>query len=237
MSKYNVKHYYQPTNHSCSQTALATLLSYYGRNDTPEDLLQSLPVYKNSDGEDQGSINQQLATWCLSQGFKVVMYSADFQVLDLSWAKLKSHELIQRINVALKDKNVSALGQQWTQRYLATYKAFVETGGTLHIVPYISTQHIDELLANGPILAAVCYAVLHNVGRSTNTGLRQSKPDDIRGNLTTHSIVVYGQDKAGNYLIMDPWKGSSLAIKSEQLLCAIQAAQLECDNLLFQITS
>jgi hypothetical protein len=232
-----VKHHYQPTNSSCSQAALAMLLSHYGQDLSPQDIMQAVPVNKNDQGEDWGSINQQLATWCLGQGFNVELHTADFQIIDLSWAQLAKAELIERMNQAKDHRDVPALGQTWSRIYMQSYLDFLEAGGNLHISPYMTTKLLDQLLERGPILALVCYAVLYNVGRTTDIALRTSQPDDIDGKLVNHSLVIHGRDEQGNYLLADPWKEPGRQVVApEQLLCAMTAAQMECDNLLFQIS-
>ena len=42
MNKPSIKHYYQPTNHSCSQASMASALSLYGINNTPEEIAEKI---------------------------------------------------------------------------------------------------------------------------------------------------------------------------------------------------
>ena len=236
MIEHKVTHYYQPTNHTCSQSAMAILLSFFGKNLTPEEIATKIPVNKNDKGEDWGTINQQLATWCLSQGFEVEMHSADFEVIDLSWAKLPKDKLLGRMELAKDQREVPALGKEWSKIYMQSYIDFVEAGGQLHIRPYMTTELLDNLLPDSPLLLCVCYNVLYGSGRSKDVGLRKSEQDDLNGKLTNHSIVIYGKDEDSNYLIADPYKEPGLhTIEPERMLAAMTAAQMECDNLLFQL--
>ncbi|QQR51656.1 hypothetical protein IPF89_02425 [Candidatus Saccharibacteria bacterium] len=236
MIEHKVTHYYQPTNHSCSQSALAILLSFFGKSLTPEEIVAKIPVNKNDKGEDWGTINQQLATWCLSQGFEVEMHTADFEIIDLSWAKLTKEKLLERMELAKNLRDVPALGKEWSKIYTQSYIDFLEAGGQLHIRPYMTTELLDSLLPDSPLLLCVCYNVLYGSGRSKDVGLRKSETDDLNGKLTNHSIVIYGKDKDGNYLIADPYKEPGLhTIEPERMLAAMTAAQMECDNLLFQL--
>lgn len=236
MIMHKVAHYYQPTNHSCSQSALAILLSFFGKSLTPEEIVANIPVNKNDEGEDWGTINQQLATWCLSQGFEVEMHTADFEIIDLSWAKLPKEKLLERMELAKDQRDVPALGKEWSKIYTQSYIDFLEAGGQLHIRPYMTTELLDGLLPNSPLLLCVCYNVLYGSGRSKDIGLRKSETDDLNGKLTNHSIVIYGKDNDGNYLIADPYKEPGLhTIEPERMLAAMAAAQMECDNLLFQL--
>lgn len=236
MIKHQIKHYYQPTNHSCSQSALAMVLSHFGKDLSPEELIAQIPVNKNDKGEELGTLNQQLATWCLSQGFDVELHTADFELVDLSWATLPKQKMLERMELAKDQREIPALGKEWSKNYLQSYVDFVSAGGQLHIEPYMTTTLLDDLLLRGPVLLCVCYNVLYGEGRTKATGLRASKPDDLTGNLTNHSIVLYGKNDDDTYMVADPWREPGLhTVVPECLLAAMSAAQMECDNLLFQL--
>lgn len=236
MIEHKVTHHYQPTNTTCSQSSTAMLLSFFGRDTTPEDVMAAVPIIKNDNGEDWGTINQNLASWCISQGFDVDMYTADFQVIDLSWASLPKDQLIERMEISKSERDIPSLGREWSKIYMQSYIDFVNAGGKLHIQPYMTTELIDSLLPDSPLLICVCYNVLYGVGRSRSVGLRQSEPDDLHGKLANHSILIYGKDDDGNYLIADPWhKPGKHLVESERLLASMASAQMECDNLLFQL--
>lgn len=235
--KYVVKHYYQPTNNSCSQAALATLLSYFDEDITPEEIMKSVPVNKNDKGEDIGTLNQDLAVWCLASGFEVKMYTADFQIIDLSWANLDKDKLLERLEKVKPVRNVQSIGKQFSELYVQSYINFIKAGGELHIIPFMSTKLIDELLIDGPLLGCVAFSVLYGSGRGTDVALRKSEPDDINGKTLNHTIVIYGKDEDDNYLVADPWKEPGLhSIEPERLLAAMTASQIECDNLIFQLS-
>lgn len=197
--------------------------------------MKQVPVCKDEKGEDWGTINQQLATWCISQGFEVEIHTADFQVIDLSWSDLNKNKLLERMEATKEGRDVVGFGKEWSSIYMQCYIDFVKAGGKLNIRPYMTTELIDSLLLNGPLLACVCYNVLYNYGRREYIGLRESIADDINGKLTNHSIVIYGKNQ-GKYLISDPWEvPGKHAIEPERMICAMTAAQMECDNLLFQL--
>lgn len=236
MIKHNITHHYQPTNNSCSQSALAILLSFFGQNLTPEEIVAKIPVNKNDKGEDWGTINQHLATWCLSQSFDVEMHTADFQIIDLSWIGLETEKLLERMELAKETREIPALGKTWSKIYMQSYIDFVKAGGKLHVLPYMTTELLNGLIADSPLLLCVNYNVLYGIGRSNNTGLRKAEPDDINGKLTNHSIVIYGLDDDGNYLVADPYKEPGLqVIEPERMIAGMSASQVECDNLFFQL--
>lgn len=236
MIEHRITHHYQPTNTTCSQSAMAMLFSFFGREFTPEEIMAMVPIIKNDEGEDWGTINQDLASWSITQGFDVDMYTADFQVIDLSWADLSKAQLLERMELAKSKRDIPALGREWSKIYMQSYIDFVKVGGRLRIRPYMTTELIDRLLPDSPLLICVCYNVLYGSGRSQSVGLRKSKSDDLNGKLANHSILIYGKDDSDNYLVADPWEEPGThAVEPERLLAAMTAAQMECDNLLFQL--
>ena len=211
-------------------------LSYLGKTMTPEEIIAQIPVNKNGKGEDWGTLNQELAKWCVEQGYAVKLYTADFQIMDLSWIDLSKDKLLERMEAAKDHRDVPSLGKEYSRRYMQSYIDFVNAGGELHIVPYMSTKLLDELLANGPIIASVAFSVLHTQGRIQYIGLRVTEADGIDGYLANHSIVIHGKDEAGNYMVADPWEEPGFhVVEPERLLAAMDASQIECDNLLFQL--
>ncbi|MGB2787407.1 MAG: hypothetical protein WBB94_03425 [Candidatus Saccharimonadaceae bacterium] len=236
MIEHRITHHYQPTNTTCSQSAMAMLLSFFGRDVSPEEIVAAVPVIKNDEGEDWGTINQNLASWSITQGFEVDMYTADFQVIDLSWVDLPKAQLLERMELAKLRRDIPALGKDWSKIYMQSYIDFVNAGGRLFIRPYMTTGLIDSLLPDSPLLTCVCYNVLYGVGRSQSVELRKSESDDLSGKLANHSILIYGKDDSDNYLVADPWEEPGAhVVEPERLLAAMTAAQMECDNLLFQL--
>ena len=149
---------------------------------------------------------------------------------------LSQQELRKKLDVVIEHrKDVASLGDKWTREYIRSYADFIDAGGILHIEQYMTTNIFDSLLENGPFLPAVAPAVLYGKGRFRLTGLREDVQDDIHGQLGTHSVVIYGKTKQAEYLAADPWKGRTV-VCGEALVAAMQAAQVECDNLLFTVS-
>ncbi len=229
---YEVVHRYQPTPTSCSQTALSILLSHYNIPKTVDDILAVVPQVKDLDGNDSGSINQQLATWCISLGFDVTLYTFDCQIIDQSWAGLGKDDLVARLKMSMDGYEVPSLGALWSNAYRQAYVDFLEAGGEMHIQPAVTTKRLYELLEYGPILACVSFSTLYGVGRSNE----QSEQDDINGKAWNHTVVIYGNDEDGNFCVSDPLKKPGThVVEAERMIVAISTAQLECDNLFFQI--
>lgn len=235
---HQVTHVYQPTNYSCSQAALSILLSHYDIHKTPEQLItEAAPVTQNDSGEDQGSVNQDLATWCITQNFHVSMYTFDFQIINFDWMDIPQNKLLEKMKEARGHRNVNSLGKKWSEHYITSYISFIEAGGNLTISPYPSSQLLYKILEKAPFHVGVASRLLHTLPHTKTIGLRKNEHSNTTsGQAGTHSVVVYGNDEQGNFLVADPWeKPGRHVIEPERLICAITAAELECDNLLFYL--
>lgn len=212
------------------------LLGHYGDDLTVDAISSAVPQVKNKDGEPSGTINQQMATWCLSLGYKVRLYTFDCQIIDQSWAKASRDKLIERLEARKEGWVVPALGELWNGAYIQSYIDFTKAGGELYIQPGVTTKLLYELLEAGPVLPCLSFSTLHGKGRSRIKDEHESVDDDVDGRALNHSIVIYGVDNHGNFLIADPDEKPGLhVIEPERMIAAISTAQMECDNLLFQL--
>lgn len=232
---HEITHHYQPTNTSCGPTSASMLLSFYNQDISPEEAIKNIPVVRNKKGEDMGTAGQHIAKWFVDLGYKVDLYSADFQILDLAWKKLSRQDLLKQLEKAEAIRNVPCLGKNWSKIYVTGYIDFLKAGGNLHIEQYISSTLLDKLLQSGPVMTTVNYNVLYGSGRSKNIGHLEAESDPINGRLTNHFNVLVGLNR-GKYVVMDPWKKPGKhEVEKELFVTAIQAAQMECDNLIIQI--
>ena len=104
----------------------------------------------------------------------------------------------------------------------------------LNIRPYVTSKLLYDLLKQGPLYANISSTTLRGKGRQRHTQLRKSVTDDINGNTATHSIVIYGNDGKGNFLVADSMDGL-ITIDPETMVIVITAAQIESDNQVFVI--
>lgn len=230
--RHQITPHLQPTNNRCGYAALATLLSHYDKSFSVEELISKVPQPKDNLGKTYGSLTAQLADWCQTEGLQVTMFASDMYVLDLSWKSYDSNKLLQRL-IKVHDKRTSPLlDKYWMGMYEQAYIDFLEHGGELQVKQFISSDLLLKLLQKGPIFVNVCSAVSSGNGRTVSPKLRSSIPDDIHGTIVTHSVVAYGINKAGNFLIADPWYGDVI-LSPEELVLSIAAAQIECDNQIF----
>ena len=233
--EHKVKHYYQPTNSSCGYASLAMLLSYYDFHITPKEVIKQVNVRNHGKESGDGSVTAQLAAWVVTQGYDVEFYSFDSQITDLSWSKLSQQEILEQLKKVKDVRDVKALGgKEWSKLYVQAYIDLIKSGGILHVRPYVTTKLLYALLNKGPVYANIASTTLRGKGRQRMVGLHKSITDDINGTTATHSIVIYGNDEKGNFLIADPWVGL-VVIEPETIAVVITAAQIECDNQVFVI--
>lgn len=228
----------QPTSTTCSPTALSILLAHFNDQISPLDIEAKVPQSVDANGKKMGTVNQQLATWCLIRGYEVDMYTFDCQVIDQSWSKLNKDKLLERLELRKDGWVVPSLGSNWTVEYAQSYIDFLKAGGHLEICKAVTTKLLYELLEKGPFLPCLSYSTLYGAMRTRVDNDTESPDDDINGRALNHSIVVYGIDENGNFKIADPARSNRpnlQVIEPEVMLAAISTGQIECDNMLFQI--
>lgn len=207
------------------------LLSHYGSSVTPDKILA-----QSGTSEEFGSSMQQLAIYCIEQDYKVEMYSFDSLILDFTWTSLSPDDLITKLEKIKNTRDVASLGKNLTRQYIEEYIDFVHKGGKLIIKPYPTIELISSLLTEGPICVAVNHPTMSGDGHNTSIGLRTSEQNDLENEITTHAILLYGQDTAGNFLAADPWGSPAKRVLTpDQLIASIMAAQWLCDDMLFRI--
>lgn len=213
------------------------LFSVYGKSINVEEISKSVPQVKNEKDEDFGTINQQMATYCIELGFEVSMYTFDCQIIDQSWKDFSADKIIERLEASKDGWEAPGLGSLWSNGYRQAYIGFVKAGGNLQIRPYVTSSLIYELLKKGPVLPCLCFNTLYGSGRTSHFDDTSEAFDDVNGRTWNHSVVIYGNNEQGEFLVADPWKRPGLQIiNPEAIIAAISTAQIECDNALFQIT-
>ncbi|HTE22823.1 MAG TPA: hypothetical protein VK674_07365 [Candidatus Limnocylindria bacterium] len=228
----------QPTNHACTQAATAMLLSHYDPSVTVAQVMRESPTQKKDDGNEAGSSMQRLATYCLDKGYEVELYSFDAIILDLSWRNLSDQELLKKLEKIKESREVKNLGKGSTRQLIEEYIAFIKKGGKLIIKPYPDTQLLSDLIKQGPLCVAISHPTMTGAGHTKSLGVREDVQDDLENGISTHAVLAYGQDKAGNYLISDPWGDpQDYTATPDQLIASIMAAQWLCDNIIFRISS
>ncbi len=233
-TRHQVTHYFQPTNNTCGYTALAILLSHYGKEIKPEELVDKVPQPKDADGTVFGSVTAQLAEWVQKEGLHVHMYVSDAYIVDLSWKNKSSKQIRDRLEQVKLKRSVPVMDKHWVGIYENAYLSLLDSGADLSVEQFITTKLLYRLLKDGPVYANICSSANSGKGRTLSKELRKDIQDDIAGRISTHSVVIYGNEENGDFLVADPWDGL-VTTKPEQMVLAIEAAQIECDNQIFVI--
>ena len=228
--KHDLTHFFQTAEVNCGYTALAMQLSHYGSVLTPEDIYRSAPRAVVEGVELPGSVATQLAGWALGQGYKARLTTFDFLIVDLAWASLNDPALVSRLKAVRDSRHVPSLGKALSGTYVDEYVRYLEAGGELVILPHVSSCSIYEKLRQGPVGVSVCTAPLYGHGRMAEALPGREIPDDAKGTIGTHSVVVYGNTASGDFLLADPWRGLT-QVPRDALICAMTAAEIECDAL------
>src|SRR3989344_419235 len=151
--KKSIHHFYQPDQYSCVQTAAAMLLSYFGVNKTPQDILDEIPV-RSWPGKDEpaGTPNQDIASYFCSLGFETEIISADGWVTDLAWAGKTTEFIKARLEKASGALTAPVIGREGTELYIQAYLDFIKARGRISVVSAITSDLLKHHLANGPFI-------------------------------------------------------------------------------------
>lgn len=234
---HKINHQYQPTPTTCSPTALSMLLDHYDTMYSVDEISKQVPQVRDSEGNEAGSVAQQMATWCTTLGFKVNFFTFDCQIIDQSWAALPPEKIIERLTLRKGGNVVPSMGEDWTKAYAQSYIDLLEHKAELTIQPAVTSALLYDLLKGGPIFASVCMNTLYGKGRTSTFNGPEADPDDIHGRVWNHNLVIYGNDADGNLMLADPdEKPGLLKVTVERMIAAISTAQIECDNVIFQLS-
>lgn len=97
----------------------------------------------------------------------------------------------------------------------------------------MTSNLIIDLLEKGPVAAGVAFCILASDGKRNFV---TNEIDPFSGGFGTHSILIYGYDDVAGFMIADPAHGRGrIVVSPENLLAAITAAQVEDDNVLYQV--
>lgn len=214
--EHKVELFHQTPEAVCGPTSVAMQLSALGFKLSPQEVaLQARPYRRPTDS---GFTSLELATFCVSLGLRASLYSFDGCIMDHSWSGLDRKALESKfvdlceVHQKIGPKNDAQF------RYALSYLNLLRAGGSIRIEPTVTSKLLIELLESGPI----------------NAGVAFGDPSDA--GFSTHSVLVYGYDDDRGFLVADPApERGRVTISEDNLLAAISAAQIENDNVIFQI--
>lgn len=220
----------------CTQASVTQLLNYYGISKTIEEVKKEVPVYVSPEGKPVGTSLGHMGCYLLQQGFHATIHIVDVEIFDRSWKGLHPEQLVQKLQERKQFIQHARYGKEAFDLIFDGYISFIKKGGAIEL-PVIDEAYLVKQLENGPFLAVVSYNFLHSdtkyrYDKETNTDVR----DDIKGNPTTHAIVVSGFNE-GKFSIVDPDKenGGKKDISASQLIGAIYLAETDFDSLILTL--
>ena len=228
-----MKHYYQPDQYSCVQGSAAILLSFFGIDKTPEEIISEVPPRSWPDRPElvAGTPNQDIASYFLSLGFDVTILSFDTWITDQSWKGKTNEQIMSRLQAGSGKLTAPAIGRSGSELYIQGYIDFVKSGGTINVDGSPRLDLIESLTIMAPIITTVAFNTLYSDGKSIAASDRSSTYDDVEGLSPNHNIVITRID-GDEVFYFDSWKDSSeLSVHRDVMIAAISAAQQECDNM------
>jgi len=221
----------------CTQASVTQLLNYYGINKTIEEVKKEVPVYVSPEGKPVGTSLGHMGCYLLQQGFQTTFHIVDVEIFDRSWKELTSEQLVQKLQERKQFIRHSRYEQEAFDLIFDGYISFLRSGGKIEL-PIIDEAYLVKQLEQAPFLAVVSYNFLHSDSKyrydnEHNINVR----DDIKGNPTTHAIIVSGYEE-GKFSIVDPDEenGGKKTISASQLIGAIYLAETDFDSLVLTVS-
>lgn len=198
-------------NNECLPECLLSVCKYFEIDITLEDIIAS--VSTNSDKLYDWEF--KAGTLIQEKGFKSTIYTNVGHLFDPSWNNLSNEELLEKIEEESKyfSELVDLIDNEPKQNNFIfpndlIIKRYKKEADALHIYltsgGKISFEPISEKLIKSyidkksPVIVSINPTLLHNITRAYN-----NKPDDIRGIIWGHVIIISGYDEE-NFLLNDP---------------------------------
>ncbi|MBU2577774.1 hypothetical protein KKA69_02970 [Patescibacteria group bacterium] len=220
----------------CVQASAAQILSFYGIKKDLKEIKKEVPVYISKNNKPLGSSLGHIGTYFLKLGLEATIHTTDTQIFDRSWQKLTKKEIIGKLIKRKKYIKHPIYQKEEFNLIFDGYISFLKSGGKINF-PIITNEYIYNLLQKGPIYAVINFQFLNSVPKYTlNNKTGQIVKDDIKGNSSTHAIVISGF-KNNKYIIVDPDEnfGGVREIEVDHLLGSFYLAQTDYDNLLISL--
>ena len=228
-----LQRFLQPDDVTCGPTCLRKVYSFYGLDASHDDVIASLE--RNEDG---GTLAVFLGISALKRGFRARIYSYDLRIFDPTWFALPPGRLVEKIRARfpyLRDRKRLGAAQ--------AYIRFLEMGGELRfdeLTPALLKSIIDR---EHPILAGLSATYLYRYTRERWDSItRKAIDDDVRGEPTSHFVVISGYEQWGRRLVVrDPFEhvpnsdDGRLVVDAERLTNAILLGDVTYDAVLLEV--
>jgi len=218
---HKVKRFCQTSDTNCGPHALASLLSFYGNNTSPEKLERATRMIPGI-----GTYDGWLGQTALALGFKTRITPQNLYVFDPTWNKLDAPGLL----IKLRDFEANLNGN--LKISLDGYAAFIESGGMIEFNT-LSKDILVEKLKKYPLFIGLCTTYLYG----------DLRPNDPANNYRYgHFVVLDGYDSGSDkFWITDPWHSISFSkdghyqVKADELVSAMYFAEATYDCTIMEI--
>jgi hypothetical protein len=234
--KHDVPLQVQSSSSNCVQTSTSQLLGFYGITESSDSIESAVPVHTNAEGKPMGTLFADIGTWLRkTYDVRAIMHVFDAQIIDRSWGSLSQQELLAEV-ARLQEHGVSTARTPYAALLINAYASFLQAGGMVSVVK-CTNGLLQDLLANGPILAIISFNYMYDYPRAGyNPAIKNYETDSIDGKAIEHAIVITGySDRNYYYNDPDPEYGGQHTVKDDVLIGAICTAQLNSDNYLLTI--
>lgn len=185
----------QPDCTSCGPTGLHALYDYWDDPISLDQVVKSVVQFERGGG----TLGVILGKHALDRGYQVKIYTYNLHIFDPSWFSLSSHDLIEKLRLRIKNKQLS-------EKETIAHNAYIEylrLGGVLafeDLSPALLTRYLDQGI---PLLAGLSSTWLYGAKRE-NSALNVD--DDVAGDPAGHFVVLYGHDlNTGLVNVADPY--------------------------------
>lgn len=219
--KHKVKRFEQ-VGVNCGPNALAQLMSYYGEEVEPMELVRQTRMMK-----DFGTWDADLGKTAMAYGYRPTITTLNINTFNPRWYKLKKAALIKKLSE--REKKVKGKLKKMNTRAFADH---LKAGGKLAFKP-ISRELLYEKLLLRPVLVGLSSTYLYKTFPEKNIG-----GDFYNG----HFVTLDGYDpKSDKFSVVDPWhkipfsKNGRYKVKSDELIAAIYLGEATYDCTVLEL--
>jgi hypothetical protein len=197
---------------NCTTAVLISMYQYF--TDITLSFEISFEMVENIQGfkKGKGCWSFRSLTWLSKNGFQVIHYTNfDYQKLN----EIGTDYLYKIFSKKIADYELNESNLLQNLQYVPDYLDRVQT---INKVPTL--QDIDSLLVqNNLVNATVNYKIFEKNDNSKVSKLNQNMSINAQTLETeAHSVLIYGFDNKGNYLIMDPGLPAMMRVVEKEVM-------------------
>ena len=227
----NVKILPQPDDVTCGPTSLHAIYHNYGYQISLHRLISEIEMLEGG-----GTLGVFLGLDALKRGFDATIHSVNLEIFDPTWVNLSMEALADKLRQEYAAKHRAKL-----RVAIKAYLRFIELGGIVSLKDFKPGLFDRYFKKNVPLIAGVSTTFLYQSKREYTNSDNMSVFDDIHGDPTGHSVVVYGENEEKKFLIADPDCTNPIAhdhyyaVERNRLVHSILLGILTYDSLILAV--